>query len=152
VRTIAHLSDLHFGRHDETVAERLLGDLREAQPDLIVITGDLTQRGRHRQFAAARAFLEKLPPPILVVPGNHDVPLYDIVERFLGRLARYRRYICAEQQPFSPTRKSRCWGSIPRARPPSPTDGSHTGKRRRFVPYLPMCQPAASGCSRPTIR
>lgn len=100
MRTVAHLSDLHFGRHDETVAERLLSDISEMRPDLVVITGDLTQRARHRQFAAARAFLEKLPRPILVVPGNHDVPLYDVIERFVGRLARYRRYICAELQPF----------------------------------------------------
>ena len=75
MRTIAHLSDLHFGRHDETVAAYLLASIRQAQPDIIVITGDLTQRGRHRQFAAARAFLARLPKPILVIPGNHDVPL-----------------------------------------------------------------------------
>ena len=100
MRTIAHLSDLHFGRHDEAVAESLLFDIREAHPNIVTITGDLTQRARHRQFAAARAFLARLPRPILVVPGNHDVPFYDITERFLGRLARYRRYICAELQPF----------------------------------------------------
>ena len=100
MRTIAHLSDLHFGRHDETAAERLLADISEAQPDITVVTGDLTQRARQGQFAAARAFLEKLPRPVVVIPGNHDVPLYDIVERFLGRLARYRRYICSELQPF----------------------------------------------------
>jgi 3',5'-cyclic AMP phosphodiesterase CpdA len=100
VKTIAHLSDLHFGRHDAIAAERLLADISEAPPDITVITGDLTQRARHRQFAAARAFLEKLPRPVVVVPGNHDIPLYDIVERFLGRLARYRRYICSELQPF----------------------------------------------------
>jgi 3',5'-cyclic AMP phosphodiesterase CpdA len=100
VRTIAHLSDLHFGRHDETAAERLLADISEVKPNITVVTGDLTQRARRRQFAAARAFLEKLPRPVVVIPGNHDVPLYDIVERFLGRLARYRRYISAELQPF----------------------------------------------------
>ena len=100
MRTIAHLSDLHFGRHDETAAERLLADISQTKPNIIVVTGDLTQRARHRQFAAARAFLEKLPRPVVVVPGNHDVPLYDVVERFLGRLARYRRYISAELQPF----------------------------------------------------
>jgi len=100
MRTIAHISDLHFGRHDETAAARLLADISEAKPDLVVITGDLTQRARHRQFAAARAFLEKLPRPVIVIPGNHDVPLYDVVERFVGRLARYRHYISAELQPF----------------------------------------------------
>jgi 3',5'-cyclic AMP phosphodiesterase CpdA len=100
VKTIAHISDLHFGRHDETIAERLLADLSEVRPDLVVVTGDLTQRARHRQFAAARAFLEELPRPVIVIPGNHDIPLYDVIERFVGRLARYRRYICAELQPF----------------------------------------------------
>jgi 3',5'-cyclic AMP phosphodiesterase CpdA len=100
VRTIAHLSDLHFGRHDETAAERLLADISETKPNIVVVTGDLTQRARRRQFAAARAFLERLPRPVIVIPGNHDVPLYDIVERFVGRLARYRRYICSELQPF----------------------------------------------------
>jgi 3',5'-cyclic AMP phosphodiesterase CpdA len=100
VKTIAHISDLHFGRHDETVAERLLADLSEVRPDLVVVTGDLTQRARHRQFAAARAFLEKLPRPVIVIPGNHDVPLYDVIQRFVGRLMRYRRYICDELQPF----------------------------------------------------
>ena len=88
MRTIAHLSDLHFGRHDETAAERLLADISEVKPNITVVTGDLTQRARHRQFAAARAFLEKLPRPVVVIPGNHDVPLYDIVERFLGPFER----------------------------------------------------------------
>ena len=96
MKTIAHLSDLHFGRHDETAAERLLADLSRRHPDVVVITGDLTQRARHRQFAAARAFLDRLPWPVIVLPGNHDVPLYDVVQRFVGRLARYRRYICDE--------------------------------------------------------
>ena len=100
MKTIAHISDLHFGRHDETIAERLLADLSEVRPDLVVVTGDLTQRARHRQFAAARAFLEELPRPVIVIPGNHDVPLYDVIQRFVGRLARYRRYISDELQPF----------------------------------------------------
>lgn len=100
MKTIAHISDLHFGRHDETAAERLLADLVELQPDLVVITGDLTQRARHWQFSAAREFLARLPRPVIVIPGNHDVPLYDVIQRFVGRLARYRRYICAELQPF----------------------------------------------------
>jgi 3',5'-cyclic AMP phosphodiesterase CpdA len=100
VRTIAHISDLHFGRHDETAADRLLADISQTKPDIVVVTGDLTQRARYRQFAAARAFLERLPQPVIIIPGNHDVPLYDIVERFVGRLARYRRYICDELQPF----------------------------------------------------
>jgi 3',5'-cyclic AMP phosphodiesterase CpdA len=100
MRTIAHLSDLHFGRHDQEVALQLLNCLCEDRPDLIVVTGDLTQRGRHWQFAAARDYLEKLPKPMIVIPGNHDVPLYDVAQRFIGGLARYRRYISRESQPF----------------------------------------------------
>jgi 3',5'-cyclic AMP phosphodiesterase CpdA len=100
MRTIAHLSDLHFGRHDPEVALQLLDDLCNYRPDLIVITGDLTQRGRHWQFAAARDYFEKLPKPMVVIPGNHDVPLYDVAQRFIGGLARYRRYISRELQPF----------------------------------------------------
>ena len=100
MRTIAHLSDLHFGRHDQEVALQLLTSLCEEPPDLIVITGDLTQRGRHWQFAAARDYLQKLPKPMVVIPGNHDVPLYDVAQRFVGGLARYRRYISRELQPF----------------------------------------------------
>lgn len=99
VRRIAHLSDLHFGRHETVLAEALLGELCASPPDLIVISGDLTQRARRAQFAAARAFLDRLPRPVLAVPGNHDVPLYDVTRRFLRPLARYRRYVCADTQP-----------------------------------------------------
>jgi 3',5'-cyclic AMP phosphodiesterase CpdA len=100
MRTIAHISDLHFGREEPDLAHALIAALREQQPDLIVVSGDFTQRGRRRQFAAARAFLDRLPSPVLAVPGNHDVPLYDVARRFLLPLARYRRYICAEVEPL----------------------------------------------------
>lgn len=100
MRTLAHLSDLHFGRVDAA----LVGPLRDAvhalQPDVVVVSGDLTQRARRAQFAAARAFLSQLPKPQIVVPGNHDVPLYDLARRFLAPLARFRRSITAEQAPW----------------------------------------------------
>jgi 3',5'-cyclic AMP phosphodiesterase CpdA len=70
------------------------------QPDLLVVSGDLTQRARRAQFAQAAAFLETLPRPRLVVPGNHDVPLYDVARRFLAPLARFRRSIEAEEFPY----------------------------------------------------
>src|SRR5687767_83793 len=98
--TIAHLSDLHFGRHDPVLADVLVTQLGKTRPDLIVISGDLTQRARRSQFAAARDFLRRLPGPVLIVPGNHDVPLYDVMRRFLQPLGRYRRYICADLEPF----------------------------------------------------
>lgn len=100
MRTIAHLSDLHFGRHDERVIEGLLADAPLHGADLVVVTGDLTQRGRIHQFEAARAFLDRLSRPVLVVPGNHDIPLYNLIQRFAGKLARYRRLITDDLHPF----------------------------------------------------
>ncbi len=99
MKTIAHISDLHFGTEDPLVAEGLLAQFRAEPPSLIVVSGDLTQRARNKQFAAARDYLAKLPKPWVAVPGNHDVPLYDIVRRFVSPLGRYRRYIGKDLDP-----------------------------------------------------
>lgn len=99
MRTIAHLSDLHFGTEAPAVAAALAADLRAHAPGLVVISGDLTQRARRKQFAAARDYLARLPQPQLVVPGNHDVPLFDVLRRFLAPLGRYRRFITEEPNP-----------------------------------------------------
>jgi len=99
VRTVAHLSDLHFGRIERGMLEALRSRLWQVKPDLVVVSGDLTQRARARQFRAARAFLDTLPKPQLVVPGNHDVPLYNVLARFLAPLAGYRRFVADEVEP-----------------------------------------------------
>lgn len=99
MRVVAHLSDLHFGRVERAALEPLRRRLVELAPDLVVISGDLTQRARARQFREARAFLDTLPHPQIVVPGNHDVPLYNVFARFLWPLAGYRRNISAEVEP-----------------------------------------------------
>jgi 3',5'-cyclic AMP phosphodiesterase CpdA len=99
MRTIVHLSDLHFGRLDARVVEPLLAAIRDVSPELIAISGDLTQRARRTQFAAARAFIRSLEHPYLVVPGNHDVPLYDVARRFLRPLARYKRFVAVDLEP-----------------------------------------------------
>jgi 3',5'-cyclic AMP phosphodiesterase CpdA len=99
VRTLAHVSDLHFGRVDTELEAVLLEDLAALPPDLVVVSGDLTQRARRAQFAAARRFLDRLPAPYVVVPGNHDIPLYDLVSRVLRPLARYRRMISDDVSP-----------------------------------------------------
>lgn len=92
--TLAHLSDLHFGRLDPRVAESLLEELHERQPDLIVVSGDFTQRARRREFEAARAYVERFPSRPLMVPGNHDVANYHLVlERFMKPVARFRHYL-----------------------------------------------------------
>src|SRR3984893_1388274 len=99
MRTVVHLSDLHFGRVDPRLVPPLVQTIQAIAPDLIAVSGDLTQRARRSQFVQARAFLERLPFPRIIVPGNHDVPLYNIVARFLNPLADYRRYIAHDLEP-----------------------------------------------------
>jgi 3',5'-cyclic AMP phosphodiesterase CpdA len=93
MRTIVHLSDLHFGRVDAALLDPLVAAVHAAGPDVVVVSGDLTQRAKPEQFQEARAFLDRLPRPQVVVPGNHDVPLYNVVARFLSPLDNYRQYI-----------------------------------------------------------
>jgi 3',5'-cyclic AMP phosphodiesterase CpdA len=99
LRTLVHLSDLHFGRIDPAIVEPLRRAVVEQKPDLVAISGDFTQRARRPQFAAARAFIESLQARTLVVPGNHDIPLYDVVSRLFAPLDYYRRYISADLEP-----------------------------------------------------
>jgi 3',5'-cyclic AMP phosphodiesterase CpdA len=103
VRRIAHLSDLHFGRHDRVVVAALSEALTALAPDAVVISGDFTQRARRRQFEAARDFVDGLRAAglaVLAVPGNHDVPLYDVTRRFLRPLARFHHYIERSSYPM----------------------------------------------------
>jgi len=99
MRTIVHLSDLHFGRIDDAVIAPIIAHIHALAPDLIVVSGDLTQRARTEQFLEARQFLEALPQPQIVVPGNHDVPLFNVMARFFTPLSKYRRYITPQLQP-----------------------------------------------------
>lgn len=99
-RTIAHISDLHFGTVIPELAAGLVADLKVLEPSLVIISGDLTQRARDRQFAAARDFLRRLPQPQIVIPGNHDIPLFDVARRFLSPLGRYRRFINQDLNPI----------------------------------------------------
>ena len=99
MRTLAHLSDLHFGRVDAALLDPLRHALEAISPDLVVVSGDLTQRARASQFEAARAWLATLPRPQLVVPGNHDVPLYNVLKRFAAPLASYRRAMGDDVEP-----------------------------------------------------
>jgi 3',5'-cyclic AMP phosphodiesterase CpdA len=99
MRTLVHLSDPHFGTEDPAIVAALLAELAATAPDLVAISGDLTQRARPEQFAAARRFLDQLRIPRIVVPGNHDVPLYDVVSRLLRPLARYREHITEDLAP-----------------------------------------------------
>lgn len=100
MRTILHLSDLHFGRINPDILAPLLAFMRELRPTLVAISGDLTQRARSHEFVAAREFLAAIPFPQIVVPGNHDVPLHNLISRFVRSLDHYKRYISADLQPF----------------------------------------------------
>ncbi len=99
MRTIAHISDVHFGRHIPAVVQDLADDLTALRPDLLVLSGDLTQRAKSKEFALARDFLDDLGLPLLVVPGNHDVTLYNLWRRFFRQLSRYKRLITDDLTP-----------------------------------------------------
>lgn len=99
--TIAHLSDLHFGRIAHGgIVDALVQEVNEGDHDLVVLSGDLTQRARHREFQEARAMLDALTAPTLVVPGNHDVyPWWRPIRRLVTPLKRYRRYVNNDLAP-----------------------------------------------------
>lgn len=99
MRTIVHLSDLHFGRVDHALLQPLQKLVTRLSPDVLVVSGDLTQRARVAEFTAARAFLDTLPGPQIIVPGNHDIPLYDVARRFFAPLQRYQRHVTLDLAP-----------------------------------------------------
>jgi 3',5'-cyclic AMP phosphodiesterase CpdA len=99
MRTIVHLSDLHFGRTLYPTIEPIVDLITRIKPDLVVISGDLTQRARKWQYAEAKAFLARLPRPQLVLPGNHDVPAYNLYRRLLQPLDRYKRIVTRNLSP-----------------------------------------------------
>jgi 3',5'-cyclic AMP phosphodiesterase CpdA len=100
MRTLVHLSDLHFGRVDEALLDPLRELVHRIAPDVVVVSGDLTQRAKSEQFEAARAWLDTLPGPQIIVPGNHDISLYNVFRRFLQPLTRYKRYITDDLDPI----------------------------------------------------
>lgn len=100
MRTLVHLSDLHFGRVDPILLDPLRELVQRIAPHVVVVSGDLTQRAKSEQFIAARAWLDSLPQPQIIVPGNHDISLYNVLRRFLRPLQRYQRYITEDMNPL----------------------------------------------------
>lgn len=136
---LLHLSDLHFGTEQHTVCEALKRWVSEHQPEAIVVSGDLTQRARSQQFDTARRFLDSLQKPFLVVPGNHDIPMFDLGKRWLSPFESFVRYFgpvetTLETPHFyligvnSITRLNHTQGSI------SPLQIWQTGERLKHVP------------------
>ncbi|MFD2110718.1 metallophosphoesterase family protein [Thiorhodococcus fuscus] len=93
---IAHISDLHFGTHLPRLAEALSTEIHRMDPTLVALSGDLTQHARAREFAAAAEFIRMLPEPLLVVPGNHDLPGWRPWRRFIHPWRAWRRHISEE--------------------------------------------------------
>jgi 3',5'-cyclic AMP phosphodiesterase CpdA len=99
MRTLVHLSDLHFGRVDPALLDPLREQVERIAPTAVVVSGDLTQRAKSEEFEQARAWLDTLPGPQIIVPGNHDISLYNVFRRFLAPLDRYKRYITDDLSP-----------------------------------------------------
>lgn len=100
---IAHLSDIHFGAHDPGIVAAATAWVESRRPDLIIISGDLTQRARVDQFEQASAWINRLRQSgmaVLVIPGNHDIPFFDIFTRFWAPLHRYKRFISNDLCPW----------------------------------------------------
>jgi 3',5'-cyclic AMP phosphodiesterase CpdA len=100
MRTLVHLSDLHFGKVDPDLLAPLRDLVHRIDPDVVVVSGDLTQRAKSEQFEEAKAWLDTLPGPQIIVPGNHDISLYNVFRRFLQPLTRYKRYITDDLDPI----------------------------------------------------
>jgi 3',5'-cyclic AMP phosphodiesterase CpdA len=97
---LIQISDPHFGTVREPVAEALLRLVDEEAPDLAILSGDITQRARTREFNAARAFMDRLHVPArLVIPGNHDIPLYNLPARIFAPYAGFQRVFGDDLEP-----------------------------------------------------
>jgi 3',5'-cyclic AMP phosphodiesterase CpdA len=90
---LAHLSDPHFGCENGDAVEAVVAAVTTFVPDLTIISGDLTSGGRTHEFEAARAWLARLPQPLIITPGNHDVPYWNLPLRLFAPFVRYSRYL-----------------------------------------------------------
>lgn len=100
MNTIVHISDLHFGREKALLKNQLLESIAKINPRLIVVSGDLTQRAREKEFISARQFLSSFCRPTLIISGNHDMPACNLVDRFLTPWRKWRRFAQYDLEPF----------------------------------------------------
>lgn len=89
-RRIFHISDIHFGLENNRALDWVKQEIAEKRPDGVAITGDLTMRARHREFAAATHWINSLEAPVTVEVGNHDMPYFNPIERFFAPYRRFR--------------------------------------------------------------
>ena len=95
-----HISDVHFGVEDRTALDAVARAVAEERPDAVICTGDLTQRAKHSEYARAREWFASLGVPVVLEPGNHDMPYYNPWERFTDPFRRYNRLSAAVGNGF----------------------------------------------------
>ena len=96
---LLHISDTHFGTEQPPVVEALVALAAQQRPDVVVLSGDITQRARPAQFRAAKACVERLGAPVLAIPGNHDIALFDLWARLTRPYARFSAVFGADLEP-----------------------------------------------------
>ncbi len=97
--TLLQVSDPHFGTDQEPVVDALLALAAQLEPEVVVLSGDITQRARRAQFRAAREFAQRLKSPVVAVPGNHDIPLFNVIARVFAPYGNYMRAFGRDLEP-----------------------------------------------------
>ena len=100
MKTIVHMSDLHFGKVDSKRVRPLIKRISEINPDLVIVSGDLTQRATEKEYKDAKKFLKKLDCEVFVIPGNHDIPLLNVFQRLTSPFKKYKKFISSDLSPF----------------------------------------------------
>lgn len=98
---LLHLSDTHFGTERPQVVEALVALAAQQRPDVVMLSGDITQRARPAQFRSAKAFVDRLGAPVLAIPGNHDIALFDLWARLTRPYARFTKVFGADLEPVA---------------------------------------------------
>jgi len=100
MRRIVHLSDFHFGWNEAALADVLSTTVSNLKPDLTVLSGDFVEHATRAEFEQAKEFLDSLAEPKMMVPGNHDLPFYNIARRVTEGLKLYREFVTKDMTPF----------------------------------------------------
>jgi len=98
---LLHQSDTHFGTERPQVVEALVALAAQQRPDVVMLSGDITQRARPAQFRSAKAFVDRLGAPVLAIPGNHDIALFDLWARLTRPYARFTQVFGADLEPVA---------------------------------------------------
>ncbi|HEY5807726.1 MAG TPA: metallophosphoesterase [Povalibacter sp.] len=143
---LVQISDTHFGTEQPIVVEALLQLVAAVRPELVVLSGDVTQRARRHQFAAARIFCDNLQTPsLLTLPGNHDIPLFNFAARLFSPYGNYRRAFGFELEPYYESREFLVIG-VNTTRPHRHVDGEISDEQVRRVAGQLAAGPADRIC------